>query len=270
MQTDYDTFDGKIYLVTLAADRGATPVLKNPHYYDGALTTDGLRERLLRPHLSVARSTRSSASCLNFSAVNDPMNWDTGTGHGYINLSLQDADSEVLTSLEVYYDKLAIFSTEAIQLWAVDPDPLQNAYVQLLRGTGTSAPRSTAQYGSGDVLYLDQSGVRSMKARDSSNSAGVSDIGSPIDSLIQSVRAGNGDTYFDKAIACWSRSSAGSGWSSPTISTCCPTSPARRSRPGRYTTCPSPSTTPSPAAAASACAPATTSTSTAACHNHDV
>ena len=98
---------------------------------------------------------------LYFSAVNDPKLWNTGTGAGYINLSLQDADSERLTSLEVYYDKLAIFSTEAIQVWAVDPDPAQNAYVQLLRGTGTNAPRSTSQYGSGDVLYLDQSGIRS-------------------------------------------------------------------------------------------------------------
>jgi hypothetical protein len=106
------------------------------------------------------------------------------TGAGFINLSLQDSDSEFLTSLEVYYDKLAIFSSEAVQLWAVDPDPLQNAYVQLLRGTGTTAPRSTSQYGSGDVLYLDQSGVRSLRARDSSNSAAVSDIGSPIDAVI--------------------------------------------------------------------------------------
>jgi hypothetical protein len=123
------------------------------------------------------------------------------TGRGFINLSLQDSDSETLTSLEVYYDKLAIFSTEAVQLWAVDPDPLQNAYVQLLRGTGTNSPRSTSQYGSGDVLYLDQSGIRSLKAKDSSNSAAVSDIGSPIDPLIDDIAAVSGQTYFNKATA---------------------------------------------------------------------
>jgi hypothetical protein len=129
------------------------------------------------------------------------MLWDSGTGHGFINLSLQDADSERLTSLEVYYDKLAIFSSDAIQLWAVDPDPLQNAYVQLLRGAGSTAPRATSQYGSGDVLYLDQSGVRSMKAKDSSNSAAVSDIGSPIDPLITRIVTERGQTYFNNATA---------------------------------------------------------------------
>jgi hypothetical protein len=123
------------------------------------------------------------------------------TGAGFINLSLQDSDSEKLTSIEVYYDKLAILSSEAIQLWAVDPDPLQNAYVQLLRGAGTTAPRSTSQYGSGDVLYLDRSGIRSMKAKDSSNSASVSDIGSPIDRLMSSVRQDRGQEYADKAVA---------------------------------------------------------------------
>jgi hypothetical protein len=108
----------------------------------------------------------------------------TRIGPGFVNLSMVDADSERLTSLEVYYGKLAVFSSEAIQVWAVDADPLQNAFVQLLRGAGTTAARSPLQYGNGDVLFLDKSGVRSMKARDSSNSASVSDLGSPIDTLL--------------------------------------------------------------------------------------
>lgn len=125
------------------------------------------------------------------------------TGIGFINLSLQDADSEFLTSLEVYYDKLAIFSSEATQLWAVDPDPAQNAFTQLLRGTGTEAPRSTLQYGSGDILILASSGVRSLKARDISSSASVSDIGSPIDRLVQTllVTPGKGKPYLNRAVA---------------------------------------------------------------------
>jgi hypothetical protein len=122
-------------------------------------------------------------------------------GRGYINLSMQDADSETLTSLEVYYDKLSVFSSEAVQIWAVDPDPAQNSFTQLLRAAGTLAPRSPLQYGSGDVLYLDQSGIRSLKAKDSSNSAAVSDIGSPVDPTIQSLLASKGQAYMDKAIA---------------------------------------------------------------------
>jgi hypothetical protein len=138
---------------------------------------------------------------LYFSAVGDPKNWTTGTGAGFINLSLQDADAEVLTSIEVYYDKLAIFSTESVQVWAVDADPLQNAFTQLLRAAGTSAPRSPLQYGAGDVLFLDPSGVRSLKAKDSSNSASVSDIGSPVDPTVQKLFFDFGTSFTNKAIS---------------------------------------------------------------------
>jgi hypothetical protein len=208
-QFDYDVFDGKIYLAA-SVPSGATDILKNPHYYDnvGGIPTPGTpmvqtegsgKGYYVRTYQSKIYSV--TGKYLYFSAVNDPKLWDSGTGHGYINVSLQDADSEMLTSLEVYYDKLAVFSDEATQLWAVDPDPLQNAYVQLLRGSGTLAPRSPLQYGSGDVLFLDKSGIRSIKARDSSNSAAVSDIGSPVDPTVRLMRATLSDPYMSKAVA---------------------------------------------------------------------
>jgi hypothetical protein len=143
-------------------------------------------------------SGASGAQTTGVTVDNEPT-----AGRGFINLSLQDADSEFLTSLEVYYDKLAIFSSEATQLWSVDPDPALNQFTQLLRGTGTEAPRSTLQYGSGDILLLASSGIRSVKARDISSSASVSDIGSPIDRYIQSLRLDplKGQAYLNRACA---------------------------------------------------------------------
>jgi hypothetical protein len=123
------------------------------------------------------------------------------TGRGFINLSTQDASGEVLKTVEVYYDKLALFTTQATQIWAIDPDPAQNAFEQLLRGAGAVSSRSALQYGSGDVLYLDPSGIRSVRARDSSNSAAVSDIGSPIDPVIQALRDAYGSDYIGRAIS---------------------------------------------------------------------
>jgi hypothetical protein len=133
------------------------------------------------------------------------------TGQGFINISTTDAASESLRSLEIYYDKLAIFSTMATQIWSVDPDPSLNQFEQLLRGSGTRAARSPLQYGSGDVLFLDSSGIRSLKAKDSSNSAAVSDIGSPVDPTIREMLIGNsekippvaalGQVYLDGAVS---------------------------------------------------------------------
>jgi len=199
-QWDYDVFDGKIYL------SAHDPGIAWRHYYDDGtaggvmVETEGTgKGQHIRTYQSKIYGVMGKY--LYFSAIDDPVHWNTGTGHGYINLSLQDADSETLTSLEVYYDKLAVFSSEATQIWAIDPDPLANAYLQLLRGNGTNAPRSPLQYGSGDVQYLDQSGIRSLKARDSSNSAAVSDIGSPVDPTIQALRLLKGDAYMNKAVS---------------------------------------------------------------------
>jgi hypothetical protein len=200
---DSDVFDGKLY-IACKQDSGADAIAKNPHYYENPVGTMTLTEGKGKGHFIRTYQSKIYAvtgKILYFSAIDNPALWDSGTGHGYINLSLQDADAERLTSVEVYYDKLAVFSSEAVQIWAVDADPAQNAFTQLLRAAGTTAPLSPLQYGSGDVLYLDQSGIRSLKARDSSNSAAVSDIGSPVDPTIQTIHNTNGQAYMDAAIA---------------------------------------------------------------------
>jgi hypothetical protein len=185
VQTDYDTYDGKIYLVT--SDASASPAPNNNlHYYNGVQTTGSGKGIYVRAYQQKIYSVVGNT--LFFSAVNDPNDWDSGTGAGSINLSTQDADAEELTSLEVYYNRLAIFARESVQLWQMDPDPLQNQLIQVLRGIGTEAPHSTLQYGSGDVLCMADSGIRSLRARDASNAAAISDIGSPIDSVITDIR----------------------------------------------------------------------------------
>jgi hypothetical protein len=217
-QTDYDVFDGKVYLACFSPTLGYPT--NNPHYWDSAgtgvmLLTEGQGKGLnVRTYQSKIYSILNSN--LYFSCVGSPLKWhdytDAGPpsvdyiGSGNINLSTQDAASEQLTGLEVYYDRLAIFSSKATQIWAIASDPKQNSFTQLLRAAGTTASHSALQYGSGDVLYLDQSGVRSLKAKDSSNSAAVSDIGSPIDPVVQTMLAdldpnNGGQAYMDRAIA---------------------------------------------------------------------
>ena len=86
-----------------------------------------------------------------------------------------DSDMTDCVALEVYYDKLAIFSKTATQLWIIDPDPLQEHSTR--RRCVRPAPSlgtACCQYGSGDVMYLSQSGIRSLRARNSSLAAAVS------------------------------------------------------------------------------------------------
>lgn len=205
-QTDFDTFDGGVYVVCYDPNP-AVPYPSNvPHYFNGVLTEGtgkGLYCRTFGTKMYAALG-----KTLYFSCIGDVVHWTNNpaatpiqAGAGLIDLAMQDADGENLTSLEIYYDKLSIFSTEASQIWAMDTDPLQNNMTQVLRGAGTVTPSGALQYGSGDVLYLSQTGIRSIKARDASNSGAVSDIGSPIDLEIQNIWTQRGSGYFAAAHA---------------------------------------------------------------------
>lgn len=113
----------------------------------------------------------------------DPTRWDIsgGIGAGFINLSTQDSGSETLTALAAYLGDLAVFSRQAVHIRRLSFDVANMSQVQLLRNIGTTSPRSVVSFGESDVFFLSESGVRSLRARDSSNSAASADIGTPID-----------------------------------------------------------------------------------------
>lgn len=125
-----------------------------------------------------------SQSVLMFSAAGDPTKFLTGTGSGFINLANEATGSEDLQAIASYFENSAILAQRAIQIWFLDVDPAQNAQIQVLGNTGTIAAQSVVEYGENDVFYLAESGIRSLKARDSSNAAFATDIGNRIDDLV--------------------------------------------------------------------------------------
>lgn len=130
-------------------------------------------------------------SLLNFSAVDNCTIWNRSTkvseevpGAGRVNMANQDAGSEDLIGLGIYNDSLAVMSRNAAQIEFVDADPTANQLLQTLSNTGTPAPKSIVSYGNSDTYYLDDNGIRSLRARDATNIAFASDIGSPIDPVL--------------------------------------------------------------------------------------
>ena len=121
----------------------------------------------------------------HFSGIAEPTKWTTDTtGAGFVDMSSESSGSEELTALARYQNFVAVFAATVVQIWFMDPDPALNRLVQILNNTGTASPRSVTAFGNSDLLYLDESGLRSMKARDSSNAAATTDIGVPVDTLI--------------------------------------------------------------------------------------
>jgi predicted nucleotidyltransferase len=127
----------------------------------------------------------TSGPNLHFSGIREPMQWTTdAVGAGFIDMSSQASGSEDLTAIAKYQNYVAIFAENAIQIEFVDPDPALNRMVQVLSNTGTLSPRSVTQFGDNDIFYLHESGLRSLQARDSSNSAATFDLGNPVDDLV--------------------------------------------------------------------------------------
>jgi hypothetical protein len=154
------TISGRQYTLTGAASGTGGPLLT----YRGKLYT-GLQ------------------SLLYFSNINNPTDWSR-EGAGFINISNQTGGGETLTGLAPYQSFIAVMSRRTTQIWSVDPDPTLNRLVQILSNVGTIAPRSAIGFSEIDVFFLSDSGIRSLRARDSSNSAISYDVGTSIDTLV--------------------------------------------------------------------------------------
>lgn len=127
---------------------------------------------------------------LRFSAISDPTDWGdgAGAGSGIIDVTEQDTDATALIGMAEYFGQLALFGRKSVQIWAMDPDPALSQRMQTLGNIGLLAPHAAARHGSGDVLFLSDTGIRSLRARNSSNAASLGDVGSPVDPLIVAKR----------------------------------------------------------------------------------
>lgn len=122
---------------------------------------------------------------MHFSGIKAPTQWTTeSTGAGFIDMSSEASGAEQLTALAKYLDRIAVFAERSIQIWYVDPDPTLNKQSQVLNNTGTRCPRSVTQFGDNDIFYTDTSGIRSLRARATTNSASTSDVGVAVDTLV--------------------------------------------------------------------------------------
>jgi hypothetical protein len=127
---------------------------------------------------------------LYFSDTENPAEWTPAptvptSFAGFENLSSQTGQSDTLVAMAPYQNFLAVFARRATQIWSVVAgDPVSNVPVQILDNIGTVAPRSAINFGELDVFFLSDTGIRSLRARDASNSAVVYDVGTSIDPLV--------------------------------------------------------------------------------------
>lgn len=189
----WDVFSGNLYVSALYANGVVA------HFYNGTRVADWVQpagppppsQPTVRyaPILTASRKVYAgAANVLFFSAIDNPTRWQVllpNAGEGFIDLSNTAGGAEQLVAFASYQNRLAVFSRRAVQIWDIDPDPALYRLRQVLPNLGTRAPRSVVNFGDADVFFLADTGVRSLRARDTANTAASSDIGTPIDPLIQ-------------------------------------------------------------------------------------
>ena len=136
------------------------------------------------------------AFCL--SAINDVTGWEEqNAGAAKISYTSQYGPQDEVVALASIQGRLAVFGAKSIQIWQIDADPNNLALQQTLDSSGTIAKLSVKSIGDFDVIYLDNSGVRSLRGKETSLNAYVNDIGTAIDLLIRAALVG-----YDATQAC--------------------------------------------------------------------
>jgi hypothetical protein len=81
--------------------------------------------------------------------------------------------------LGMYQGQLAVFTDQSIQLWNIDPDPSAMALDRVIGGAGTRHHNSLVSL-NGDLLFLSESGVRSLTTQGNALLPLDVDVGLPV------------------------------------------------------------------------------------------
>ncbi len=163
--------------ITIGAGNLATAMLKAP----SAIV---LRTVAARVYLGAGSSFYFSD---NVDVVNSqgPTEWEEqGAGAGVVPYTGQYGSQDNVYGFASQQGRLAVFGRYSIQIWAIDADPDNFSRVQVLTNIGCRVPLSIQQLGDLDVLFLDDSGLRSLRTKEVNLNADPIDIGSAIDSLV--------------------------------------------------------------------------------------
>lgn len=208
-----DVFEGKAYVIARFWN-GTTYV--NRHFYDGTRITDWTEGVSGKPSAigTIAKTHKrkvysAAGSILYFCDVDEPTSWNwiatgspgasSGVGAGFVNMANHQTGSDDITALGVYKSNLVAMSRRVIQIWQMEADPDANYQVQVVLETGTRSPNAVRGFGDYDMLYLSDSGIRSIRSINYQTTAGVLDIGTPIDPLVREHVLGLTDTQVQNA-----------------------------------------------------------------------
>ena len=121
------------------------------------------------------------------SAIDDPTGWEEqNVGSAVIPFTTQYGNGDSAYGFASIGNRFAVFGEKTTQIWTIDADPSKWVLSQVLDNTGTKHGDGIQAIGEVDVFYPDRTGIRSLRSKELSGDAFVSDVGTPIDSIVRS------------------------------------------------------------------------------------
>lgn len=191
------------FLAVVSPDNGTTnygvlfSVNTGTHTVTGTLVSDVNMPKTGQMVTATGRSYAVSddGQAVRYSKVGDPTDWTTASNAGFLPVAQHFGSGQKVYGLGLYQGKLAVFTDQSIQLWTIDADPTGMALDRVVDGVGTRHHHSIVSL-YGDLLFLSESGVRSLTTLSSALFPTDVDVGLPIKAFTSSptslTRTANG------------------------------------------------------------------------------
>jgi len=135
--------------------------------------------------ITASKIFSGDSDIIAYSATINPLDWSTPNDAGYIPFGLNTHGSQDVSALGLYRSNLVAFNSKGFQMWQVDEDPANFAILDAIAvGIPTSANRSL-QPVSNDLVFLTETGIRSMGIAGASTNLQAGDFGKQIDPLVK-------------------------------------------------------------------------------------
>lgn len=119
---------------------------------------------------------------VDYSAAVNPIDWTSTNNAGYLPTGLNNYGDNPVTALALYRGNLIVFNAGGYQMWQIDPDPQNMAFLDA-QPVGCIWTRS-AQSVANDLIFLTEIGVRNLGTIGATANMAIGNTGQPIDPLV--------------------------------------------------------------------------------------
>lgn len=120
---------------------------------------------------------------IRFSATVNPLDWTTVDDAGYLPFGLQTYGANPVAVLGLYRSNLVAMNSQGFQMWQIDPDPANMAFLDAVP-VGSTYVHTWIPIAN-DLVGLTQVGVRNLSIAGASTNLQADGVGEPIDALVR-------------------------------------------------------------------------------------